>query len=61
MDTSNTQTNGRERTCTECGRRIPPERLRLLPATWTCVRCSGEAKKVEADTDIALDDRRDPP
>lgn len=59
MDAGNMQTNGRERDCTECGRRIPPERLRLLPATWTCVRCSGEAKKVEADTDIALDQVRE--
>ena len=33
------------RSCELCGKRIPPERLRLLPGTRRCVRCSEERPK----------------
>lgn len=33
------------RYCEVCDRRIPPERLRLLPETRRCVRCSAERRK----------------
>ncbi len=40
------------RTCEECGRRIPPERLRLLPETRRCVRCSDARRKTDRDLDL---------
>lgn len=38
---ANVRVKQSQRTCVECGARIPMERLRLLPETTTCVRCSG--------------------
>lgn len=57
-ESNGTQTRGRERDCTECGRRIPVERLRLLPDAWTCARCSGEKKKTDAETPVCGEDPR---
>lgn len=57
-ESNGTQTRARERTCVECGRRIPPERLRLLPETWTCAGCSGERKKTDAELHVCEEDFR---
>ncbi len=41
------------RKCDGCGDKIPTERLRLLPDTRECVRCSSEAKRQDVETDGA--------
>ena len=41
------------RRCEACDRRIPPERLRLLPETRRCVRCS-DARPL-TDRDVPCD------
>jgi len=33
------------KTCTICGEEINKKRLKLLPHTTTCVKCSSECKK----------------
>lgn len=53
--TNGTCINSRERYCTECGRRIPIERLRTLPDTWTCVVCSEEPKVMDAESLVEED------
>lgn len=37
------------RHCELCDKRIPPERLRLLPETRRCVRCSDARPLTDAD------------
>jgi RNA polymerase-binding transcription factor DksA len=46
--------DGRYGTCLGCGRGIPIERLRLLPATGYCVRCARRrARRLRAAVDAA--------
>ena len=40
------------RYCEVCNGRIPPERLRLLPGTRRCVRCSTERPYTEEDVPV---------
>lgn len=43
------KTKQKHRDCIECGRKIPVERLAMLPETWTCVRCSDVRPYTEDD------------
>ena len=53
METSGMQMKRSDRVCSECGASIPPERLRLLPDTFTCVKCSTEQPRTDVPVDGA--------
>lgn len=46
--------------CDRCNVPIPKERLKALPSTTVCVKCSSEVRKTAADVDIALADGEQP-
>lgn len=49
----------RARRCTNCGYRIPKERLEAIPATLTCVECSNTRALTTRDVEIDSTDLMD--
>ena len=48
-----------QKTCNECGKMIPPDRLEALPGTTTCRQCSAVVPRTAADIDVAGSDEGD--
>jgi len=52
MYLSNRRGSVDDKKCQICGKAIPKARLKVLPTTITCVRCSTEKSRVGAMVDI---------